>query len=312
MAPVTQSRTLTQVKSESVDADTPKERSKSSSEDVLKPPEGEHVELLASSSRDPCWLINAPWRHGLLVEVQHSLPAPPSKGYLDGEREGKRAVVIFFNFFGSVPSPDTMAKVCFLDDGFVSFIPIKYILPVPPSTPGEYAVTIQGPAAGVTVKTLEAQPHRNWSVVMRFSHIQSVMSADVLCRLEWGSGPPNGFLQDQAPQHPLQPKEFWDRPQKAVNGFEADIQLASKVSLGKPITLPPKPSPPRVPTASAFTLPSKPNKSPSDAKVEPPSTPDHVPHASKYAPLPDQSLAFATSTSASSCEYVFSSAMSEP
>jgi hypothetical protein len=210
--------------------------------------------------QDACWLITAPWRHGLLVEVYQSRPSPLSKGYLSGEREGTRAVVIFFNFFGSVPSSDTMAKVCFLADGTVSFIPIKYIAPVPPSAPGEYAVTIQGPAAGITVKTLETRAPREWSVIVRSSRLQSVMSADVLCRLEWGQGPPSGFLQDPAPQQPVHPADFLNRPRAPLDGFDIDIPEEPKISLGRSIAMPPKPTRTQSNAASIFSSPSKTNE----------------------------------------------------
>jgi hypothetical protein len=251
------------------------------------------------SPRNPCWLIDAPWRHGLLVQVYQSHSTPTNKGYQDGEREGRCGVVIFFNFFGSTPSPDTMAKVCFLDDQRESFVPIRYLRPVPPSAPGQYAVTIEGPAAGISVKTLEARSSREWSVVARFSGMQSVMSADILCRLEWGQGPPNGFLQDPAPQQALLPVHYFDRPKSPIDGFGVSVkdELDSSLNLGRNTVLPPKPASKQ--PVSAFGLPSKPGTIGTSSKTlgttseTPAVPPPPMPPAKAIAPLPDQSMAFA-------------------
>jgi hypothetical protein len=224
---------------------------------------------------DLCWLITCPWRHGLLVQVRGSHPIGELKGCHSGLYEGKRAVVTFFNFFGSQPSSDTMARVFLVEGRKELYFPIRYLIPVPPSKPEEYAITISGPSAGAVVKVLDAPKRGQRSIVQRFTQAQSVVRAEALCTLEWGNGPPDSYLRDAAPQSPLIPSQYEGRARPPIHGFSDTIitplvptQVAlPTVSLGHPASLP---APPRKP---AVHLPRPPDvqstvRNPSIVKIE--------------------------------------------
>lgn len=136
---------------------------------------------------DEKWLLDRHFveKRGLVCEIQNSFERGADKGWLSGDHEGEKVIVI--STFETMEGFSSRCLIKWFDKSKntaekLPHIPVQYLRPVPPDKVGDEAVALSGDRKGeeCTVMDLTAQ---DAVVSVKRTHLIVEIKRDKLCKM---------------------------------------------------------------------------------------------------------------------------------